>query len=143
LKGVECRGSNLIRYVPRNARGDNKTWSSPVYAGNELSRCRYEIAAGACSLGQDRGLRRAGDPCVHSDPDGDGLPSLRAIQADVLKEWSPIDVGFRNARTDEPATASASGRLFLTSLARVAKDDFVPRHLLCREQGRGQVRPLA
>jgi hypothetical protein len=32
--------------------------------------------------------------------------------------------GFRNARTDEPATASTSGGKFLTSLTRVAKGEF-------------------
>src|SRR3954467_5764516 len=38
-----------------------------------------------------------------------------------LKEWSPIDLGFRNASTDVPATASTSGKGSLTSLFGVAK----------------------
>jgi hypothetical protein len=50
-----------------------------------------------------------------------GSLSSEAIHKDVLKEWSPLVSGFRDASTDAPAKASTPGARSLTGLFRLAK----------------------
>jgi hypothetical protein len=130
IAGRSHRRIEVSRFEPyplRITQGDaGEIRSSPVYAGHAIKPLlklafRQGFDAGACSLGQDRDDPASRPSLLIFVHQSVGLPSSEQSIADVQKEWSPIDLGFRNASTDVPATASTPGNGSLTGLFDVAK----------------------
>ena len=74
----------------RGSRRWSEIRSSPVYAGHMIKPLRnIDYLAGACSLGQDRGLPASRTtPAASPDPKRINSPSFRVSKPDVLKkEW--------------------------------------------------------
>jgi|SRR5690242_8815654 hypothetical protein len=89
-----------------------------------LSRWQIDdFAAGACSLGQDRGFPAKPQNPLHRMPIGTKKVSFLSGDpcGDVLKGMISYSYSFRNASTGVPAIASTSEGRSLASLRRLAK----------------------